>query len=292
MNTVFKRIGLIGKHRNLEALETVKALLKFLNENHVETYLEKKTADAVPGHGVPACELNALAQNADLVIVVGGDGNMLTAARELSKAKVPVLGVNRGNLGFLTDICPQSFEQEVTQVLKGEFQREERFLLTTEIFRENEVIGAGNALNDVILSQGSMGKMIEFEVYIDDQFIYSQRSDGLITATPTGSTAYALSANGPILHPDLDAIALVPLCPHTLSSRPIVVKGNSTIKIVLSTGNEIYPRMSCDGQEHHSLAPGDTIMIRKQEETLSLIHPQDYCYYETLRSKLQWGKKL
>lgn len=289
---MFKRIGLIGKHRNLEAIETIKALLKFLDENHLETYLEKKTAEAVPGHGVPACELNTLAQNTDLVIVVGGDGNMLTAARELSKAQVPVLGVNRGTLGFLTDICPQSFEKEITQVLQGAYIKEQRFLLETEIFRDKEVTGAGNALNDVILSQGSMGKMIEFEVYIDDQFIYSQRSDGLITATPTGSTAYALSANGPILHPDLDAIALVPLCPHTLSSRPIVVKGSSTIKVVLSVGNEIYPRMSCDGQEHHSLAPGDTLIIKKQKELLTLIHPIDYCYYGTLRSKLQWGKKL
>lgn len=291
-NHSFRKIGIIGKQRNAEALETLKALKTYLTHQGIEMVFEEKTSLDLLGQQVKTASLEQLPQYCDLVIVIGGDGNLLHAARTLVKGQLPVLGVNRGRLGFLTDINPHSIEAQLGPILQGHYVQEKRFLLTAKALRNQIVLYEGNALNDIVLSQGSVGKMIEFEVYINDQFVYSVRGDGLITTTPTGSTAYALSANGPILHPELDAIALVPMFPHTLSSRPIVVKGDSHIKTVVSPHNSMYSQLSCDSQVHFSIAPGDAIEIYKQKEQLILIHPGNYCYYETLRTKLQWGQKL
>lgn len=291
-NHSFRNIGIIGKQRNAEAFETLKVLKAYLYSEHLEMVFEEKTSLDLLGQHVKTSSLEQLSKQCDLAIVIGGDGNLLHAARTLAKGQLPVLGINRGHLGFLTDINPHSIEAQLGPILRGDYIQEKRFLLTTKVFRNKTALYEGNALNDIVLSQGGVGKMIEFEVYINDQFVYSVRGDGLIATTPTGSTAYALSANGPILHPELDAMALVPMFPHTLSSRPIVVKGNSRIKTVVSMHNTIYPQLSCDSQMHFSVAPGDTILIDKQKEQLILIHPANYCYYETLRTKLQWGQKL
>lgn len=191
----------------------------------------------------------------DLVVVVGGDGSMLGAARALARHKVPVLGINRGSLGFLTDIRPDELEAKVGEVLDGQYIVESRFLLDAQVRRGIDSMGQGDALNDVVLHPGKSTRMIEFELYIDGQFVCSQKADGLIVATPTGSTAYALSAGGPIMHPKLDAIVIVPMYPHMLSSRPIVVDGNSELKIVVSPNMQIYPQVSCDGQNHFTCAP-------------------------------------
>jgi NAD+ kinase len=203
-----------------------------------------------------------------------------------------VLGINRGSLGFLTDIRPDELEVEVAKVLDGHYLVENRFLLQAEVRRHNEAIGQGDALNDVVLHPGKSTRMIEFEIYIDGQFVCSQKADGLIVATPTGSTAYALSAGGPIMHPKLDAIVIVPMYPHTLSGRPIVVDGNSELKIVVSKDLQIYPQVSCDGQNHFTCAPGDTITVSKKPQKLRLIHPLDHNYYEVCRTKLGWGSRL
>ena len=226
------------------------------------------------------------------MIVVGGDGSMLGAARALARHKVPVLGINRGSLGFLTDIRPDELELKVAQVLEGHYLTENRFLLEAEVRRQGEAIGQGDALNDVVLHPGKSTRMIEFELYIDGQFVCSQKADGLIVATPTGSTAYALSAGGPIMHPKLDAIVVVPMYPHTLSSRPIVVDGNSELKVVVSPDMTIYPQVSCDGQNHFTCAPGDTLHVAKKAQKLRLIHPLDHNYYEVCRTKLGWGSRL
>jgi NAD+ kinase len=233
-----------------------------------------------------------LGEVCDLVIVVGGDGSMLGAARALARHKVPVLGVNRGSLGFLTDIRPDELELKVAQVLEGNYLTENRFLLEAEVRRHGEAIGQGDALNDVVLHPGKSTRMIEFELFIDGQFVCSQKADGLIVATPTGSTAYALSAGGPIMHPKLDAMVIVPMYPHTLSSRPIVVDGNSELKIVVSKDMQIYPQVSCDGQNHFTCAPGDTVTVSKKPQKLCLIHPLDHNYYEVCRNKLGWGSRL
>lgn len=195
-------------------------------------------------------------------------------------------------MGFLTDISPLELEEKVGEVLAGEYIEESRFLLDMYLKRNGEPVSYGCGLNDIVLHPGKSTRMIGFELYIEGQFVYSQRSDGLIVATPTGSTAYALSAGGPIMHPRLDAIVLVPMFPHTLSSRPIVVDGNSEIKIVIGENNETYPHVSCDGQIHVTCAPGDAINITKKPQKLRLIHPINHNYYQTCRDKLGWASTL
>ena len=217
---------------------------------------------------------------------------MLGAARALARHQVPVLGINRGSLGFLTDIRPDELELKVGEVLNGKYLTENRFLLETEVRRHSEVVGQADALNDIVLHPGKSTRMIEFELFIDGQFVCSQKADGLIVATPTGSTAYAMSAGGPIMHPKLDAMVIVPMYPHTLSSRPIVVDGNSELKVVVSQDLKIYPLISCDGQNDVTCAPGDTISIRKKPQKLLLIHPLEHNFYEACRTKLGWGSRL
>lgn len=288
----FRNIGLIGRLGNSQVFETLKQLNLFLLDNDYTVVLESETAAAMPGHGMQVSSKNLLGEICDMVIVVGGDGCMLGAARALAKSNVPVLGINRGHLGFLTDISPDEFEVRVTEVLNGSYTSEKRFLIDGFIDHEGVTVDAGSALNDVVVHPGKSVRMIEFELYIDGQFVYSQRSDGLIISTPTGSTAYSLSGGGPIMHPKLDAIVLVPMFPHTLSSRPIVVDGKSEIKIVIGPNNELYPQVSFDGQNNKTVAPGDAIYIRKKNYPLHLIHPLNHDFYETCRSKLGWGTKL
>ena len=233
-----------------------------------------------------------LGKNADLAIVVGGDGNMLGAARILSRFDVPVIGVNRGNLGFLTDLNPDDFQAALKAVLAGEYIEEERFLLEAEVHRHGQIKSHNAALNEAVLHPGQIAHMIEFEVYIDESFAFSLRADGLIVSTPTGSTAYSLSGGGPILSPSLNAISLVPMFPHTLSSRPLVVDGKRRIKLIVSPENRGTQEVSCDGQVSLPVSPGDEIHIYQSPNVLKLIHPKDYSYYHVLRNKLGWSSKL
>jgi len=246
----------------------------------------------LPGHGLQVASKKLLGEICDLVIVVGGDGSLLGAARELAKSKIPLLGVNRGRLGFLTDISPADLEERLEKVLQGEYIEETRFLLDGHVERNGQPLGFGTALNDVVLHPGKSTRMIGFDLYIDGHFVYSQRSDGLIVATPTGSTAYSLSAGGPIMHPKLDAVVLVPMFPHTLSSRPIVVDGKSEIKLVIGETNETYPQISFDGQMNIACAPGDIIRITKKPFKIKLIHPLDHNFYATCRDKLGWASEI
>ena len=288
----FRNIGIIGRLGSSQVLDTIRRLKRFLLDRHLNVILEEEIAEVLPGHGQQVCSRKNMGEVCDLVIVVGGDGSMLGAAHALARYMVPVLGVNRGNLGFLTDIRPDELEEKVGEVLDGQYTVESRFLLEAEMRRNAVPTGQGDALNDVVLHPGKSTRMIEFELYIDGQFVSSQKSDGLIIATPTGSTAYSLSAGGPIMHPKLDAIVVVPMYPHTLSSRPIVVDGNSELKIVVSPNMQIYPQVSCDGQNHFTCAPGDTVTISKKPHKLRLIHPLDHNYYEVCRTKLGWGSRL
>lgn len=288
----FRNIGLIGRIGSVQVVETLKRLKNFLLNEGYQVILEDTTATVLPGHGLQVSTRKLMGEICDLVIVVGGDGSLLGAARALANYNVPVLGVNRGQLGFLTDISPLELEEKVGEVLAGEYIEESRFLLDMYLKRDGEPISYGCGLNDIVLHPGKSTRMIGFELYIEGQFVYSQRSDGLIVATPTGSTAYALSAGGPIMHPRLDAIVLVPMFPHTLSSRPIVVDGNSEIKIVIGESNETYPHVSCDGQIHVTCAPGDSITITKKPQKLRLIHPINHNYYQTCRDKLGWASTL
>ncbi len=288
----FRNIGIIGRLGSSQVLDTIRRLKRFLAERQLHVILEDSIAEMLPGHGLQVCTRKLMGEICDLVIVVGGDGSLLGAARALARHGIPILGINRGSLGFLTDIRPDELEARVSEVLSGRYLMESRFLLEAEVRRGSEAIGQSDALNDVVLHPGKSMRMIEFELYIDGHFVCSQKADGLIIATPTGSTAYALSAGGPIMHPKLDAIVIVPMYPHTLSGRPIVVDGNSEMKVVVSPNLQIYPQVSCDGQNHFTCAPGDTLSIRKKAQKMQLIHPVQHNYYEVCRTKLGWGSKL
>ena len=292
MEQQFKNIGLMGRVGNDLVLDSVKHLKAFLLERGLNVVLEKKLAKLLPGHELQVSTRKLIGDICDLVIVVGGDGSMLGAARDLARHDVLVLGVNRGGLGFLTDVSPSEIEEKVGEVLDGKFVVEKRFLLEASVKRDDELIGKGGAFNDVVVSSGETARMIEFEMYIDDQFVYSQRSDGLIVSTPTGSTAYSLSGGGPIMHPKLDALVLVPMFPHTLSSRPIVVDGDSQIKIVVSQDSQMNPIITCDGHLSIKTQPGDAIYIYKKPYRLALVHPLDHNFFESCRDKLGWGNKL
>ena len=274
----FNHIALISRASKNSA-DTLLAIKDYLLQKKITIYLEKNTADIIQEHTLPTFFENQLPATIDLIIAVGGDGSLLHAAHYAHRAGIPVLGINRGRLGFLTDIHPNDLAT-IDEILAGHYLTEERFLLSTAV---------GDALNDIVLLPGS-ARLIEFDIFINEKFVCQQRADGLIIATPTGSTAYALSGGGPILHPSLNAIVLVPMFPHTLSNRPIVVEGNATVALVISEHNEANPVISCDGSARKPIAVGTHIHIKKHPKTLTLIHPKDYEYFGTLREKLGWNK--
>jgi len=293
MKKPFKTIGIIGKPRNHKAVQTHKELFHWLVSEGYRTVIDDRLRGILDNiDNEFFISLVDIGSEADLAIVVGGDGNMLGAARLLSRFDISVIGVNRGNLGFLTDLNPEEFKSPLQQVLKGNYVEEERFLLEAEVYRHGQLKSHNTALNEVVLHPGKIAHMIEFEVYIDETFAFSQRSDGLIVATPTGSTAYSLSGGGPILSPSLNAISIVPMFPHTLSSRPLVVDGDNRIKLIVSPDNRGTQEISCDGQVSLPISPGDEAHIFQSQNKLSLIHPEDYSYYHVLRNKLGWSSKL
>ncbi|GAL06117.1 NAD kinase [Photobacterium aphoticum] len=292
MTRVFQTIAIIGKPRSSEALQTHLRLHEWLTGKGYEVLVDHRLAHDLDLPASVFCDLLTIGDRANLAIVVGGDGNMLGAARVLSRFDIAVIGVNRGNLGFLTDLDPDDFEDELERVLHGDYVVEKRFLLEAEVHRHGLIKSRNAALNEAVLHPDKIAHMIEFEVYIDERFAFSQRSDGLIIATPTGSTAYSLSGGGPILSSELNAISLVPMFPHTLSCRPLVVDGNSRIKLMVSPTNGSTLEVSCDGQVSLPVSPGDEIHIYQSADTLNLIHPKNYSYYEVLRGKLGWSSRL
>jgi len=291
MPKTFQSIGLIGKPNHHGTNLTLKRLHHWLTMQGFDILVEERVAADIGPQAV-SVDLLELGDKCDLAIVVGGDGNMLGAARVLARFDIGVIGVNRGNLGFLTDLPPDSFEAELGEVLDGKFETEHRFLLEAEVHRHGHMKSSNTAVNEAVLHPGKVAHMIEFEVYIDNDFMYSQRADGMIVSTPTGSTAYSLSAGGAILTPNLEALILVPMFPHTLSCRPIVVDACSTIKLVVSPDNGDNLEVSCDGHVTLAVLPGDEIIIKRSHERLRLIHPKGHNYFHVLRSKLGWGSKL
>lgn len=286
----FRNVGLIGRPGSEEVVQTLRHAIALLQARHCNVILDEDVEQLLGRHGLQVGDRRMLGESCDLVIVVGGDGCLLGAARSLSRYGTPVVGVNRGHLGFLTDIMPVELEQQLGAILDGRYETEKRFLLDAEVRREQHPVGGGAALNDVVIRAGDSVHMVEFELYIEGHFVYSQRSDGMIIATPTGSTAYALSGGGPIMHPRLDAIVLVPMHPHALSSRPLVVDGNSEIKLVIRSEHN-SPLVSCDGQEGIRAQAGDVIYVRKRPQKLTLLHPLGHDFYQACRSKLGWSSK-
>lgn len=291
MKNHFKCIGIVGHPRHPTALTTHEMLWRWLCSKGYEVLVEQQIAHELQLSNVKTGTLAEIGQQADLAVVVGGDGNMLGAARTLARYDINVIGINRGNLGFLTDLDPDNALQQLADVLEGHYIAEKRFLLEAQVCQQDCQKRISTAINEVVLHPGKVAHMIEFEVYIDDRFAFSQRSDGLIITTPTGSTAYSLSAGGPILTPNLDAIALVPMFPHTLSSRPLVISSDSQIRLKFSQTNIDY-EVSCDNQLVLPIKEGDEVIIKRSRQKLNLVHPTDYNYFNTLSSKLGWSKKM
>lgn len=291
MHRRFQTIAIVGKPRHDIALETHLAVYNWLKDRKYNVLVEEKIATQL--NLANPMNIAEIGEWADLVIVIGGDGNMLGMARQLAKYRVPLIGINRGNLGFLTDIAPQTaFEQLHSCLERGEFMIEERFLLDAKIEQNGKIIEANNALNEVVVHSSQIARTIDFEVSIDGKFAFSQRSDGLIIGTPTGSTAYSLSAGGPILTPNLNAIALVPMNPHSLSSRPLVVDGDSVISMRFAEYNQPNLVISCDSQRLLPFSPDERILVQKSPDKLRLLHLKDYNYFNVLGSKLGWLSKL
>ncbi|EHL29296.1 NAD(+) kinase [Legionella drancourtii] len=292
MTSKFKRVILYARqHRANQGInESLHRLVEFLEKQNIKVYQD---VDTLLGFDVqlPVLTKNEMGEKNDLIIVIGGDGSLISAARMATKVNTPVIGINRGRLGFLTDILPHDIETQLSAVLAGQYTEEKRFLLHTRIYDETTTYFEGDAVNDVVLSRGNETHLIEFSVYINEQLVSHYRSDGMILSTPTGSTAYALSAGGPIMHPQLNAIVLVPMFSHSLSSRPLVIDGEAKIEMHINQCNEADLCVSCDGHESRMVKPGQKVAIQKDSHQLRLLHPLDYHYYDTLRSKLGWESK-
>lgn len=286
----FKIIALIGKYDSPQMGESLPQLADFLRQLGYEVLIAHNTADQLGLLDQSTAELAEIGERADLAVVLGGDGTMLSIARMLVAHDIPLVGVNQGRLGFLTDVPAETMQESLAAILAGNYVAEQRLLLNTQIIRSGEIIFNACAFNDVVVSKGGMGRLIEFEAVIDGEFVYSQRSDGLVIATPTGSTAYALSAGGPILHPTLEAFVMVPICAHTLAARPIVVNSHSVVALQLVHADDA--RVHFDGQRQFDIQIGDIVRISRAPNSIRLLHPKDYSYYSTLREKLYWGKKL
>ncbi|MFC1749499.1 NAD(+) kinase [Pseudomonadota bacterium] len=289
MTIKFKHVGIISKFSDVTIGETIESLAKFLVARNIDVLLDESAAKTLAETELETVNIHQLGERCDLAIVVGGDGTLLHTARTLSDYDIPLVGINLGRLGFLTDISPNDMLQRLDEILSGQYNEEKRFLLNSSVIRDGETILSDNAFNDVVVHKWNSVRMIEFETYVNGLLVHNQRSDGLIVSTPTGSTAYALSGGGPIVHPSLNAIILVPICPHTLSNRPIVLDAESQIKLVVKDSDKPHVRITLDGQTNHEIQDGDTIEIVKNSKPVRLIHPTDHDHYQILRAKLRWG---
>ena len=287
---MFKRVGILTKNDDPSVSQTFKATVKAVRNRGCKVFLLKEALQNVDSDGCIVLEPEELGENCDLIISVGGDGTLLRSAGLVYPKDIALMGINLGRLGFLTDLQPDRIETELDAILGGAFQTEKRGVLAYEVIRKGEKVASGNAINDVVVHKWNTAKLVTLSTYVDGKFLHSQRSDGILVATPTGSTAYALSGGGPILEPDVAALALVPICPHSLTNRPIVVKDTASIEIFVDATNENPTRITCDGNSIIDLDPGDKIQVFLRDQTIRLIHPADHDHFSTLRAKLNWGR--
>ena len=286
MNPSFGTVGLIGKYKSPEIAEPLLKLADFLVKRGVKVLIDRLTASHIGENKYPVLVLEEIGRQADLAIVLGGDGTMLNIARTFAPCAVALVGVNQGRLGFLTDISIDTMFETIGTILDGKYVTEERMLLEAEVFNGEQRVFKVLAFNDVVISKGIQGSLIELEVRIDGQFLYTVRADGLIVASPTGSTAYALSSGGPIVHPSLSVMALVPICPHTFSSRPIVISSDGVVEIIINSAADA--RVHFDSHSRFDLHEKDHVVVRRYGHTIRLLHPVGHNYYNMLREKLHW----
>ena len=284
----FKTVALVGRSNTPGIAEPLMALAQTISKRGFEVVFEAQTAEEIGAQGYPALQPAEIGARADVAVVLGGDGTMLGIGRQLAPYRTPLIGINHGRLGFITDISFSEMREIIPQMLSGSFEREERTLLESRIMRDGQPIYHALAFNDVVVNRSGVSGMAELRVSVDGRFMYDQRSDGLIVATPTGSTAYALSSQGPILHPQLQGIVLVPIAPHALSNRPIVLPDDCKVSIQIVAGRDV--NVNFDMQSFTALELGDVIEVRRSRHTVPFLHPVGYSYYRTLRKKLHWNE--
>ena len=289
MSHTFKTVALIGNAKDLRVAECMLSLAGHFYARSLTTLVDPGVGLAFAAGSVELCAEQDFATRAELIVAIGGDGTLLYAARLVAGHAVPLLGVNRGRLGFLTDVSPTSMLEDIDIVLAGRYTEDRRSLLAASLERRGAAPVRALALNDVVVNQWETGRTMDFETVINGRFVNSHSGDGMVIATATGSTAYALSCGGPIVEPDLDVWVLAPICPHTLSDRPIVVRSGSEVQLRMSDRMGCHAQVTCDGTKLGDLDQGDTLFIRSADAQITLLHPPGYDYYRLLRSKLHWG---
>jgi NAD+ kinase len=283
----FSRAGLIVKNNDESVANTLNDVIACLEGLNLEIMLHESTGDLVSDRA--KVTIDTIAADCDLAIVIGGDGTLLSAARSLVDHHVPIVGINRGRVGFLVDVSPSNELDELKQIVMGQYIEENRALLQTRILRDGDCIASSYAFNDTVMRVKDLLQIMDFDIIIDDVLVTHQRADGVIVATPSGSTAYSLSNGGPIVGPTIDALIVQPICPHTLTSRPLMIDASSTIRVHLWDDDVTEAQVVCDGQIYMDAMLGDMIEIKRNENRVKLLHPENYDYHRILREKLNWG---
>jgi NAD+ kinase len=286
MGVAFRHAVIVGKYQAQGIRPLIEEVAHFLVGCGLEVSLDRETAEATGIADFDALDIAQIGQRCDLAVVVGGDGTMLGIARVLARQGVPLVGINQGRLGFITDVAIGQYREALAPIVQGQYERESRSMLEGDVWRDGEKIFEGLSLNDVVVSRGATASMVELRVDVDDDFVANLRADGLIVATPTGSTAYALSAGGPILHPAIGGWVVVPIASHTLSNRPIVLPDAGEVRIGIVAGRDLSANF--DMHNIASLIPGDQVRVRRSAHEVRFLHPRGWSYYATLRKKLRW----
>ena len=288
MKSQFRHVALIGKFQAQGSRSALEHIAHFLGTKGCEVAIENDTATNTGLTQFPTLDASAIGAQCDLALVVGGDGTMLGIGRRLAKFGIPLVGINQGRLGFITDIAFDDYQSALGPMLRGEFEQERRWMMQAEVVRETRCVFSATAMNDVVVNRGATAGMVELRVEVDGRFVANQRADGLIIASPTGSTAYALSAGGPLLHPSIAGWVLVPIAPHTLSNRSIVLPNAGEVTIEIVAGRDASANF--DMQSMASLMHGDRVTVRKSEHQMRFLHPKGWSYFDTLRRKLHWNE--
>ena len=288
MKSQFRHVALIGKYQAQGSRSVLEGIAHFLNAQGCDVAIEKDTASNTGLTQFPILDVVAIGAQCDLALVVGGDGTMLGIGRLLAKFGVPLIGINQGRLGFITDIAFEDYQTVLAPMLRGDFEEDRRWMMQAQVMRDGRCVFNATAMNDVVVNRGATSGMVELRVEVDGRFVANQRADGLIIASPTGSTAYALSAGGPLLHPSIAGWILVPIAPHTLSNRPIVLSDTGEITVEIVAGRDASANF--DMQSLASLMLGDRITVKRSEYQMRFLHPRGWSYFDTLRKKLHWNE--
>ena len=288
MKSRFRHVALIGKYHAQGSRLAVESIAQFLNAQGCDVSVEKDTASNTGLTQFPILDVAGIGTQCDLALVVGGDGTMLGIGRVLAKFGVPLIGINQGRLGFITDIAFDDYQSVLSPMLRGNFEEDRRWMMQAQVMRDGRCVFNATAMNDVVVNRGATSGMVELRVEVDGRFVANQRADGLIIASPTGSTAYALSAGGPLLHPSIGGWVLVPIAPHTLSNRPIVLSDIGEVAIEIVAGRDASANF--DMQSLASLMIGDRIIVKRSDYQMRFLHPKGWSYFDTLRKKLHWNE--